>query len=315
MRNACAGMESTMQEKKKLRKSNRVNGKKYNKKEAVLGYLFAAPWIIGFVVLMAFPLLYSLYLSFTNATTTAMNIELRGLDYYKVILKDPVFWESVKNTMKFVALSVPLNLLFSLYLAILLNAKVPGRKLFRALYYIPTLVTIVAVVFLWKQLLGSSGVVNEVFSWLGIQGPDWFHDYKWATPGLAIMGMWSVGGTVVIFLSSLTDVPTELYEAVNVDGGNWFTRFFHVTLPSISPILFYNLLTSTIAAFQVFVQPMLMTGGEYNTNYLGYYIYNTGFTVGRQGYASALSWLMLGIVGIFVIIIQMARKKWAFYND
>ena len=248
-----------------------------------MGYLFAAPWLIGFVVLMAFPLFYSLYLSFTNATTTSISTQWRGISYYKTILTDPVFWGSVSNTLKFVLLSVPLNLLFSLYLALLLNAKVPGRKLFRALYYIPTLVTIVAVVYLWRQLLGSSGVINQVLSWFGVSGPDWFHDYTWATPGLAIMGMWSVGGVVVIFLSALTDVPAELYEAVSVDGGGWFTKFFHVTLPMISPILFYNLLTATIAAFQVFVQPMLMTGGDYNTNYLGYSIYTTGFTVGRQG--------------------------------
>ena len=280
-----------------------------------MGYLFAAPWLIGFVVLMAFPLFYSLYLSFTNATTTSISTQWRGISYYKTILADPVFWGSVSNTLKFVLLSVPLNLLFSLYLALLLNAKVPGRKLFRALYYIPTLVTIVAVVYLWRQLLGSSGVINQVLSWFGVSGPDWFHDYTWATPGLAIMGMWSVGGVVVIFLSALTDVPAELYEAVSVDGGGWFTKFFHVTLPMISPILFYNLLTATIAAFQVFVQPMLMTGGDYNTNYLGYSIYTTGFTVGRQGYASAMSWIMLAIGVVFVLVIQLARKRWAFYND
>ena len=285
------------------------------RKEAVMGYLFAAPWLIGFVVLMAFPLFYSLYLSFTNATTTSISTQWRGISYYKTILADPVFWGSVSNTLKFVLLSVPLNLLFSLYLALLLNAKVPGRKLFRALYYIPTLVTIVAVVYLWRQLLGSSGVINQVLSWFGVSGPDWFHDYTWATPGLAIMGMWSVGGVVVIFLSALTDVPAELYEAVSVDGGGWFTKFFHVTLPMVSPILFYNLLTATIAAFQVFVQPMLMTGGDYNTNYLGYSIYTTGFTVGRQGYASATSWSMLAIVGAFVLVIQVARKRWAIYND
>lgn len=298
---------------RRVAKSKRKH--KYNRKEAILGYLFASPWLIGFAVLMAFPLFYSLYLSFTNATTTSMQVDMKGLEYYRIILKDPIFWDSVKNTIKFVLLSVPLNLLFSLYLAMLLNSKVRGRKFFRALYYIPTLVTIVAVVFLWRQLLGSSGAVNHVLSWFGIEGPDWFHDYNWATPGLAVMGMWSVGGTIVVFLSALTDVPLELYEAVSVDGGNAVRKFWHVTLPSISPIVFYNLLTATIAAFQIFVQPMLMTGGEYNTNYLGYYIYQTGFTVGRQGYASALSWLMLMIVGVFVLVIQLARRKWALYND
>lgn len=293
----------------------KVRHKMYNTRESIAGYLFASPWIIGFLLLTAFPLFYSLYLSFTNASTSSLIVEFRGLANYKAILQDPYFWGSVENTVKFVLLSVPLNILFSLYLAMLLNAKVRGRKAFRALYYIPTLVTIVAVVYLWQQLLGASGVVNQLLGVFGIEGPDWFKDYTWATPGLAIMGMWSVGGTVVVFLSSLTDVQQQLYEAVAVDGGNAFTKFIHVTLPSISPIVFYNLLTATIAAFQTFVQPMLMTGGEYNTNYLGYYIYNTGFTVGRQGYASAISWLMLIFMGAFVVVIQLARKKWAFYND
>ncbi|MFT4142957.1 MAG: sugar ABC transporter permease [Mobilitalea sp.] len=289
--------------------------KKYNRREAVMGILFAAPWLIGFLLLMAFPLFYSLYLSGTNATTTSLFMEWRGLQNYKIIVSDPEFWKSVLYTLEFVALSVPLNLVFALFLALLLNAKVRGKKVFRALYYIPTLVSIVSVVYLWKQLLGSTGVFNTILSLFGVNGPDWFHDYKWATVGLAIMGMWSVGGTVVIFLSSLMDVPLELYEAISVDGGSTMSKFFHVTIPAISPILFYNLLTATIAAFQVFVQPMLMTGGEYNTNYMGYFIYNTGFTVGRQGYASAMSWIMLVIISVFVLIIQAARKKWAFYND
>jgi multiple sugar transport system permease protein len=289
--------------------------KKYNRREAVMGVMFAAPWLIGFILLMAFPLFYSLYLSLTNATTSSMFVEWRGIHNYKIILTDPEFWRSAGYTIKYVVLSVPINLLFALSLALLLNAKVLGRNVFRALYYIPTLVSIVSVVYLWKQLLGSSGVFNTILSLFGVQGPDWFHDYKWATVGLVIMGMWSVGGTIVIFLSSLTDVPLELYEAVSVDGGNVVSKFIHVTIPAISPILFYNLLTSTIGAFQVFVQPMLMTGGEYNTNFMGYYIYNTGFTVGRQGYASATSWIMLVIISVFVLFIQLARKKWAFYNN
>ncbi len=296
-------------------KSTEKKIKKYNRREAIMGILFAAPWLLGFVLLMAFPLFYSLYLSCTNATTTSLFLEWRGFQNYRIILTDPEVWKSVGYTIEFVLLSVPLNLVFALSLAMLLNAKVRGRKLFRALYYIPTLASIVSVVYLWKQLLGSMGLVNTILSWFGITGPDWFHDYRWATVGLAVMGMWSVGGTTVIFLSSLMDVPLELYEAISVDGGTVMAKFFHVTLPAISPILFYNLLTSTIAAFQVFIQPMLMTGGEYNTNYMGYFIYNTGFTVGRQGYASAMSWIMLVIISVFVLVIQLARKKWAFYNE
>ena len=228
------------------------------RKEAVMGYLFAAPWLIGFVVLMAFPLFYSLYLSFTNATTTSISTQWRGISYYKTILADPVFWGSVSNTLKFVLLSVPLNLLFSLYLALLLNAKVPGRKLFRALYYIPTLVTIVAVVYLWRQLLGSSGVINQVLSWFGVSGPDWFHDYTWATPGLAIMGMWSVGGVVVIFLSALTDVPAELYEAAKLDGSSEWQVFKDICLPQCRSALYSIAILVFIDYWNMVEQPIIL---------------------------------------------------------
>ncbi len=288
---------------------------KSRRRENISGWLFAAPWMIGFVGLTAFPLVYSLYLSLTNATTNRLTSDWRGFANYQVILTDSEFWKSVLNTLQFVALSVPMNLLFALALALLLHVKVKGSKLFRALYYIPTLVTIVSVAYLWRQLLGPDGILNALLGVFGIQGPDWFRDYRFATLGMALMGMWSVGGVIVIFLSSLTDVPQELYEAVEVDGGTGRHKFFQVTLPAISPIFFYNLLTATIAAFQVFVQPMLMTSGNYNTNYLAYNIYETGFTVGRQGYASAMSWLMLIIIAIAVTIIQIARKRWAFYGE
>lgn len=303
--------EATVSPEKKPKKHNR----QYTLRESLLGYLFASPWIIGFIALMAFPLFYSLYLSFTNARTSSLFVNFVGWNNYRAILKDSAFWNSLLHTLWFVCLSVPLNLLFSLGIALLLNAKIPGKKFYRVLYYLPTLVTIVAVVFLWKQMLSSSGVVNTMLSWFHISGPDWFNDYKWATPGLVLMGMWSVGGTIIVFLSGLTDCPPELYEAISIDGVGAFAKFFNVTMPSISSIVFYNLLTGTIAAFQTFVQPMLMTGGAYNTDYLGYQIYYTGFTVGRQGYASAMSWLMLVVVAVFVALIKYGQKKLVVYND
>lgn len=294
---------------------SKTRNHRYSVRESVLGYLFASPWIVGFLVLMAFPLFYSLYLSFTNARTSSLFIDFVKLNNYRAILTDKIFWNSLVHTMEFVCLSVPVNLLYSLGIALLLNAKIPGKKFYRVLYYIPTLVTTVAVVFLWKQILSSSGIFNTVLSWFGIHGPDWFHDYNWATPGLVVMGMWSVGGTIIVFLSGLTDCPPELYEAITIDGGGAFAKFFNVTLPSISSIIFYNLLTGTIAAFQTFIQPMLMTSGAYNTDYLAYQIYYTGFTVGRQGYASAMSWLMLVVVALFIAIIKFGEKKLVVYND
>lgn len=303
--------ETPVPPQKKPKKRNR----EYKLQESLLGYLFASPWIIGFIGLMAFPLLYSLYLSFTNAKTSSLFVDFIKMDNYKAIVKDVNFWNSLLHTLWFVCMSVPLNLVFSLGIALLLSAKIPGKKFYRVLYYLPTLVTIVAVVFLWKQMLSSSGVINTMLSWFHITGPDWFNDYKWATPGLVLMGMWSVGGTIIVFLSGLTDCPPELYEAISIDGGGAFVKFFNVTLPSISSIIFYNILTGTIAAFQTFVQPMLMTNGAYNTDYLGYKIYNMGFTVGLQGYASAMSWMMLVVVAVFVALIKYGQKKLVVYND
>lgn len=289
--------------------------RKYNKTEATAGVVFALPWIVGFLLLTAFPFLYSLYLSLTNASTSSLLTEWRGAANFIAILTDPEFWRSSLYTVQFVLISVPMSLLFALMLALLLNVKVKGSKVFRTFYYIPTLVNIVSVVFLWQQLLGPDGLFNWALRLIGVDGPDWFRDYRFATLGLAIMGTWSVGGTVVILLSSLIDVPKELYEAVEVDGGRAWSRFWHVTRPGISPIIFYTILTQTIAAFQTFVQPMLMTNGAYNTNYMAYEVFITGFTVGRQGYASAQSWIMMVIIGLAVVLIQAARKRWAFYGE
>lgn len=289
--------------------------KKYNKTEAIAGVVFALPWIVGFLWLTAFPFFYSLYLAMTNASTSSISMELRGIANFRAIITDPEFWKSTLYTLQYVLFSVPMALMFALMLALLLNVKVKGSKMFRTFYYIPTLVNIVSVVFLWQQLLGPDGLLNWLLSRLGIAGPDWFRDYRFATLGLAIMGTWSVGGTVVIFLSSLIDVPRELYEAVEVDGGRSWAKFWNVTLPGISPIIFYTLLTQSIAAFQTFVQPMLMTAGAYNTNYLAYEVFTTGFTVGRQGYAAAQSWIMMVIIGLVVVLIQAARRRWAFYGE
>ncbi len=288
---------------------------KYNRTEATAGIVFAMPWIIGFLLLTAFPFFYSVYLALTNASTSSILVEFRGIANFRAILTDPNFWRSTLYTLQYVVLSVPMALFFALVLALLLNVQLKGSKVFRTLYYIPTLVNIVSVVFLWQQLLGPDGLFNWLLGIIGIDGPDWFRDYRFATFGLSIMGTWSVGGTVVIFLSSLIDVPKELYEAVEVDGGRAWAKFKSVTLPGISPIIFYTLLTQTIAAFQAFVQPMLMTDGAYNTNYLAYEVFTTGFTVGRQGYAAAQSWIMMVIIGLAVVLIQAARRRWAFYGE
>lgn len=289
---------------------------KYNRNETIMGYLFALPWILGFVLLTAFPFGYSIYLAMTNMSTNSLIYEFRGLKNFATILTDPDMWTSIRNTFWYAGMSVPLCLILALFLAMLLHAKVKGTKVYRALFYIPTLVSIVPVSLLFMQIFnGRNGILNTFLAVFGIHGPSWLNDWNWATPALVLMSMWSCGGLVVVFLAALTDVPVSLYEAADLDGASKLRKFFTITLPMISPMIFYNLLTNAIAAFQVFAQPMLMTNGDYNTNYFGYLIFEMAFTTGRLGYASAMGWVMLVIILCVSFVIRLLQKKFVFYND
>ena len=291
-----------------------------NLKESLTGYAFALPWILNFLLLFVFPFFFLVYLSFTDASTASITYNFVGLRNFHNIFLD-IFVDGdlgmqIIHTLIFVSLSVPLNLILSLFLATLLFSKVRGVKVFRVIFYLPTLVTIVAVALLWQYIFNANGILNTFLGVFGIQGPDWLRDHFWALPSLVIMGTWSIGGVIVLFLAGLTDVPVTLYEAADLDGAKPVHKFFKITLPIISPIIFYNLLMAVIAGFQVFAQPMLMTGGAFNTRFLGFVIFETAFTQrGQIGYASAMALVMLVIVMVFVVIIKTIEKRLIFYND
>ena len=294
--------------------------RKHYFKEVLTAYGFAAPWILNFLLLFVFPFFFLVYLSFTDAKTTSIIMNFQGFKNFKNILYD-IFIDGelgrqIIHTLIYVLSSVPINLIFALVLALLLHTNVKGTKIFRVMFYLPTLVTIVAVALLWQQILNYNGILNTVLRVFGIQGPDWLKDYFWALPSLVIMGTWSVGGVVVLFLAGLIDIPKTLYEAADIDGAKAHTKFFRITLPMLSPVIFYNLLMAIIAGFQAFAQPMLMTQGNYNTKFMGYVIYDTAFGGrGQIGYAAALSLTLLVIVMVFVGIIKFTEKKLIFYND
>ena len=289
---------------------------KYNRNETIMGYLFALPWILGFLALTVFPFGYSIYLSMTNMSTNSLRYEFRGFQNFISIFTDPAMWTSIRNTFWYAGMSVPLCLILALLLAMLLHARVHGTKVYRALFYIPTLVSIVPVSLLFMQIFnGRNGILNTFLSIFGITGPSWLTDPAWATPALVLMSLWSCGGLVVVFLAALTDVPASLYEAADLDGASSLRKFFVITLPMISPMIFYNLLTNAIAAFQVFAQPMLMTSGQYNTNYFGYLIFEMACTSGRLGYASAMGWIMMIIILLVSLVIRILQKYLVFYND
>lgn len=293
-----------------------VKHHKYNRNETIMGYLFALPWILGFLLLSLYPFGYSIYLALTNMNKNSLYYEFRGFQNFIAIFTNPSMWLSIRNTFWYVCMSVPMCIVLAMLLGLLLHAKVKGTKVYRALFYIPTLVSIVPVTLLFMQIFnGRSGILNTFLAVFGIQGPSWLTDPGWATPALALMSTWSCGGLVVIFLAALTDVPASLYEAADLDGASVFRKFFVITLPMISPMLFYNLLTNMIAAFQVFAQPLLMTSGDYNTDYFGYIIYYTAFDDGYYGYASAMGWVMLVIILAVSMLVRLLQKKFVFYND
>lgn len=289
-------------------------------RENIFGYLFISPWIIGFLGLTLGPLLFSLFASFTDYNITS-KMNFIGLDNFKrMITIDDLFKTSLWNTLYYVLFSVPLTTAGAIFLSVLLNQKVKGMKFFRTLYYLPAILSGVAVYFLWMQLLSpSTGLVNTFLAWFGIEGPAWLFDPEWTKPALLLMKMWSVGGGMLLYLASLQGVSNSLYEAADLDGAGVMQKFFYITLPMISPIIFFDVLTSTIGSFQIFQEAYVMTengsGGPGNSLlFYNLHMWNNAFEVFDMGYASAMAWLLFIVVMILTIINMKIGKKWVHYE-
>ena len=289
-------------------------------KDGLNGYLFIAPWLIGFLILTAGPMLFSLYSSFTNYDVTS-RMDFIGLkNYVRMFTQDDLFWVSLGNTLYYVAISVPLTTIGAVLLAVLLNQGVPGMRLFRTIYYLPAVLSGVGVYLLWMQLLNpDSGLVNTVLSWFGITGPAWLFDPNWTKPALIFMKLWSVGGGMLLYLASLQGVSRSLYEAAEIDGANTFQRFRHITLPMITPVIFFDLVTSFIGGFQVFQEAYVMTqsgtGGPANSLvFFNLHMFNKAFKSFDMGYAMAMSWILFIIVLILTVINLKLAPRWVHYE-
>jgi len=220
------------------------------RKEALAGVLFALPWILGFLVFTLYPIASSFYYSFTRYNMRSAPLWIGLANYETIFTTDSLFVPGVLNTLYFVAFSVPLNLAASLLIAVLLNNRTFGIRFYRTLFYLPNVVSIVAVALLWQWILDPTfGLINQALALLGVEGPGWLPDAAWSKPSLILMGLWGVGGTVVIFLASLQDVPASLYDAALIDGAGPVRKFRHITLPMISPAIFFNLVMGIIGAF------------------------------------------------------------------
>ncbi len=289
---------------------------KREKKEARAGWLFISPWVIGFICLTGGPLLFSLYASFTNYNMTS-RMDFIGLEnYVRMFRKDPVFWKSLGNTLYYVLLAVPSSCVCAIFLAPLLNRKVKGTPVFRMLFYLPTVLSGVAVYQLWMQLLApKSGLLNSALRLIGIEGPSWLSDPAWTKPSLVMMRVWALGTSMLLYLSSMNSVSKDLYEAADIDGANFWQKFRKITLPQISPIIFFDIITNMTGAFQVFQEALVMSKngkGDPAGSLLFYnlHIYDEAFTRYNMGYAAAMAWFLLVIVMAITLINLVASKYW-----
>jgi len=292
---------------------------KRESREARAGWLFISPWLIGFLCLTGGPLLFSLYASFTNYNMTS-RMDFIGLsNYIKMFTKDPVFWKSLGNTLYYVALAVPSSCICAIFLATLLNQKVKGTPLFRMLFYLPTVLSGVAVYQLWMQLLApQSGLINSVLRLVGIEGPSWLSDPAWTKPSLVMMRVWALGTSMLLYLSSMNSVSRDLYEAADIDGASFLQKFRKITLPQISPIIFFDIITNMTGAFQVFQEALVMSKngkGDPAGSLLFYnlHIYQEAFTKWNMGYASAAA-IILFLIVLLVTLFQFKNES-KYTND
>ena len=283
------------------------------------GMLFLSPWLIGFLTFTLYPMVASFIYSF-SIYHSKRPLEWVGLENYANLFTDDLFWKSLSNTLYIVGVGVPLTLLLSFACAVLLNLKVRGQSIYRVVYFLPSIVPTVAGTILWLWLLNPQvGMVNTVLAKIGITGPNWMHDPSWSKPGLIMLGLWGMGGTIMIYLSGLQDVPTSLIEAAELDGANWWQRLWNITIPMVSPITLFNLVTGVIAAFQYFAQAYVVGGGDslgqplQSTLFYSVYLYQSAFLFLKMGYASAMAWVLFIIILICTVLLFKISDRFTYY--
>ena len=294
-----------------------MNRKKTMKRE-YQAYLYILPWILGFVILQLYPFVSSFIYSFTDYTVGA-KATFQGLaNYKKLFTQDKEFWNSLKVTILFALYTVSGKLIMALAVAMFLNRDLKGINLIRTLYYIPSLFGgSVAVALLWRLMFLDNGVINAILTALHLPVIQWLGDTRYALRTICMLEIWQFGSSMVMFLAALKQVPRSLYEAAEIDGAGKVTRFFHITLPQISPIIFFNLINQTIQALQNFTSAQVITeGGPLKSTYvLGLKLYKEGFSYFKMGYASAISWVVFAAIMIFTLAIFASSKLWVHYAD
>jgi multiple sugar transport system permease protein len=289
---------------------------KLERSDTTAFFAFVSPWLLGFILLMLIPMIASVAISLTQWNLLRPPVFV-GLQNFRTIFKDPLFYKSLKITLGYSAMAVPLNIVISVFLAMLLNNNIRGMNLFRTVIYLPAVVSGVVVALAWLWMFQPEfGILNHLLAKVGIQGPKWVYDEHWALPSMVIMSLWSVGVNIVLYLAELQGVPTEQYEAAAIDGAGWWRKFWSITIPGISPTLLFTVLTGIISALQTFTPAYVMTQGGPNqaTSFYAYYIYNNAFVYRKMGEASAQAWILFAMIGVITMLVLKTSAGRVYYD-
>ena len=290
------------------------------RRETLWAMFFLSPWIIGFLVFTLFPIVASLWFSFTNYNiVNPAGAKFIGLDNWDFLFnKDNVFRQSLGNTLYYALGLVIIGTSTDIFLAMLLNTKIRGRATYRLIYFIPVLIPAVAGALIWVWILNPQrGILNFGLDVIGIKGPNWLGSIHWVKPALIMMAVWGSGRAIIIFLAGLQEIPTHLYEAARIDGAGVLSVFRHVTLPLLTPVILFNVIVGLIFSFQAFTEPYVMTqGGPANASMMyGLHLYYQAFENLRMGYASAMAWLLFGIILLSTLIVFRGSRRWVYYEN
>jgi len=288
------------------------------RKEEIEGYLFLLPWILGFLLFSLGPVIASMYLGMTKYRGYGQAKWVGFANYQRMFFDDKLFWQSLKVTFVYAAMYLPLGLIMGFAVALMMNQKVRGILVFRTLYYTPAVVSGAAVAILWQFVFHRDfGVLNNILGWIGIDPIPWMLSEKWALFAFVIMGLWGVGGGMIVYLAGLQGIPTELYEASAIDGAGPLRRFFSITIPLMTPTIFFNLVTGLIGTLQIFGTAYIMTNGgpNYATYFYSLNIYYTTFQKLYLGYASALAWILFLVILALTLIVFRSSASWVYYES
>jgi ABC-type sugar transport system permease subunit len=290
------------------------------RREALWGYLFISPWIFGFLALTLIPVIATFIFTFLNLRLNQQQpVRFVGLDNYSELLNDPRAWDALGVTLRFAAIALPVGLILPFALALLLNSKhVRGSRYIQTLFFMPFIIPFVAALFAWGSMLnGEQGWLNGLLEWVGIQGPDWLNDPTWIYPGLVVIGLWGIGSAMIINIAGLQNVPTELYDAARVDGAGFWGSLRNVTIPLMSPVIFYSLTLGLVGVLQYFLVPLVLNSGTGRpagtTYFFNIYVYNTFFSFGNMSYGATLAWTLFVVILASTLVLFWSARYWVYY--